>query len=257
MKAVQVLLPADTEQITRALRRSMDAKELQMYDLALFCETEMLKAHKAKAHLAGCLMGAAMNEALLALMCLRYESTVRQTTQYKHSTKRKQGRSYREVIGDWHFDQFICVAEDCEWIPSEIVDQNFKTALAEGFLELAPISHPELTEEQLRGGAESFYTSPGTAMLRMCQMLRNSIHAGRWIKSKGAFMAENFMQWCEFATHLNGEIRLCLLNMILNRDLPKVVEQMEQVAKTRDQLPPDYREMFDSIVRTELGQPAT
>jgi hypothetical protein len=45
MKAVQVLLPADTEQITRALRRSMDAKELQMYDLALFCETEMLKAH--------------------------------------------------------------------------------------------------------------------------------------------------------------------------------------------------------------------
>src|ERR1035438_855611 len=109
-----------------------------MFDLALFCEQETIKAQQAEAHFAACLMGAAMNEALLAMMCLRYERDVIATKQFGHSTRKKPSRLFREVISEWSFEQFIGVAEECRWIPSDIVDVNFKTALSDGFRELMP-----------------------------------------------------------------------------------------------------------------------
>jgi hypothetical protein len=143
LRNLQSVFPASPEKIVEAMRRCMDAKELQMYDLALFCEQEMIRAQQAKAHFSACLMGAAMNEALLALMCLKYEPDVIATKQFKYSTKKKP-RPFRDVIAEWKFEQFITIAEEREWIPSEIVDQNVKIALAEGFRELMPITHPEM-----------------------------------------------------------------------------------------------------------------
>ena len=217
LQAMQEVVQLEPGELIDAMRRYMDAHQLRMFDLALLCEQETIKAQTAGAHLAACLMGAAMNEALLALMCLKYEPEASATKQFTYS-KRKKLRPFREVISDWHFEQFIGVAEECNWIPSQIVDDEIKAALAEGFKELMPISHPEMSASDVARGAQAFFIYPGTAMLRMTQTLRNAIHAGRWMKSSSPLVAEHFTQWCQLATHLCGEIRLCLLKLIAERD---------------------------------------
>jgi hypothetical protein len=187
MASIGGLIALTPEEILRGMRHVMDPKELQMFDLADFCEGETIKAQNANAHFAACLMGAAMNEAILAFMCLRFESDVRATKQFGYST-RKRPREFREVVGDWSFEQFISVAEQLEWIPAHIVDEPYKDVLAEGFRELMPVTHPEMSSEEIEAGASSFYKFPGTAMLRMTQELRNAVHAGRWLRGKAGFV---------------------------------------------------------------------
>jgi hypothetical protein len=251
VRSLQSILPASPEEITNAMRQCMDAKQLQMFDLAHFCEQETIRAQEAKAHFAACLMGAAMNEALLALMCLKYEPDVVATSQFKYST-RKKPRPLRDVIADWSFEQFIKVAEEREWIPAGIVSQEIKTALAGGFRELMPITHPEMTEEAITRGAESFFVYPGTAMLRMTQELRNAIHAGKWMRSKNTFVAEHFTEWCHFATILSGEIRLCLLHLMVERDSKVANDKMLALTKMLDGLSPECRLIFEEQVRAKL-----
>jgi len=247
----QSLLPTSPEEIRQAMRQCMDTKELLMFDLALFCEQETIRAQQSGAHFAACLMGAAMNEALLALMCLRYELDVVATNQFMHST-RKKPRPFRDVISDWSFEQFIKVAEEREWIPAEIVSQDIKIALAEGFRGLMPITRPEMTKEEIEKGAESFFQHPGTAMLRMTQDLRNAIHAGKWMRGKSSFVPEYLTQWCHFATLLSGEIRLCLMHLIMQRDSRGAEDKMLEVKKMREKLPPEYRALFDEELQTTL-----
>ena len=251
VRNLQCILPTSPEEITKAMRQCMDAIELRMFDLAHFCEQETIRSQKAEAHLAACLMGAAMNEALLALMCLQYESDVTTTTQFRYST-RKKPRPFRDVIADWKLEQFIKVAEEREWISAGIVSEEIKIALAEGFRELMPITHPEMTEEAIMRGAESFFVYPGTAMLRMTQDLRNAIHAGKWMRSKSPFVAEHFTQWCHFATHLSGEIRMCLLHLIMKRNSKVATEKMLELSEMLDKLPPAYRALFEEQVRAQL-----
>lgn len=253
IEAVQNVLPASSEELQEAMRRYMDPQELQMYDLAHFCEQETIKAQQAEAHFAACLMGAAMNEALLALMCLRYERDVSATKQFGYSTRKEPTRPFRDVVGAWSLEQYITVAEECEWIPSGIVNEDVKIALSEGFRELIPITHPEMTAEQIERGANSFFAFPGTAMLRMTQTLRNAIHAGRWLRNKSTFVAEHFTQWCHFATLLSGEIRLCLLHLIMRRTTEVFADQMKELAYLRDQLPTEYKSLFEKQLRVQMG----
>ena len=252
LRKLQTVISIDPKEIADGMRRLMDAKELQMFDLALFLEGETIKAQNAGAHLAACLMGASMNEALLALMCLRYEIDVIATKQYENSTRKNKTRPFRDVLGNWKFEQFITVAEEKEWIPASIVSQEVKVALAEGFRELMPITHPEMTEEEISRGAASFFAYPGTAMLRMTQSLRNAVHAGRWMRNKIAFVAEHFTDWCHFATLLSGEIRLCLLHLIVQRDSRVAAERLAKVAEMLNGLPPAFRAVVEEQVRIKL-----
>jgi hypothetical protein len=248
VRSLQSIVPGSPEEIIQAMRRFMDPRELQMFDLGLFCEQETIRAQKAEAHLAACLMGAAMNEALLALMCLKYEPEVGATRQFTYST-RKKPRPFRDVIADWSLEQFIKVAEELEWIPAGIVSQDIKVALAEGFRELMSITHPEMTEEAITQGAASFFVFPGTAMLRMTQDLRNAIHAGKWLRSKRPFVGEHFADWCHWATILSGEIRMCLLHLVVERDLKVAADKMSKLAKMLGELPPEYKLLFEDEVR--------
>jgi len=252
LRAVQQVVEAEPEELIRMMRQCMDAQQLRMFDLALLCEAETIKAQGAGAHLAACLMGAAMNEAVLALMCLKYEPEVVATKQFVYST-RKKPREFRDVISDWRFEQFITVAEECDWIPREIVSEDIKMALAEGYKELMPVTHPEMTQPEIARGAESFYSYPGTAMLRTAQNLRNAIHAGRWMKSRSPLIVEDFTQWCQLATHLCGEIRLCLLKRVVDRDLKTAHEQMKRLSTTLDKLPPEFRALFQEEVKAQLN----
>lgn len=246
------LVPSGPEDVLAAIRQQMDPLELQMFDLATFYEQEVIKAQQAEAYLAACLMCGAMNEALLALMCIKYESEVTSTSQYRNSTHKKP-RPFRDVIGDWHFEQFINVAEECNWIPANIVDDRAKTALADGFRELMPITHPTMSEEEIERGAQAFFQYPGTALLRFTQDLRNSIHAGRWMRTKRQFVAEHFAEWCRFGTLLAAEVRMCLLHLIATRDTSKVADQLEQLNQMLDQLPPEYKKLFEENIRAKLN----
>jgi hypothetical protein len=252
LEALMCLGPSSPEDILATMRREMDPLELQMFDLATFYEQEVIKAQKAEAHLAACLMCGALNEALLAFMCLRYEPEVSATSQYNFSTRKRQ-RPFREVIADWHFEQFIKVAEENNWIPHDIVDDNVKTALADGFRELMPITHPNMTEQEIEQGAQAFFQYPGTALLRLTQNLRNSIHAGKWMRSKRPFVAEHFIEWCRFGTVLGAEVRMCLLHLIMQRDTKKFSDKISQLNKMLDKLPPEYRKLFEEQFRAKLN----
>jgi hypothetical protein len=242
----------NSEELSSSMRRFMDPKELEMFDLAIYLEGETIRAQNAGAHLAACLMGASMNEAFLALMCLKYETDVMETKQYKYSTQKKKARAFREVLGDWKLEQFITVAEEREWIPADIVSEDVKVALAEGFRELMPITRPEMTEEEISSGAASFFAYPGTAMLRMTQKLRNAVHAGRWMRGKTPFVAEHFEEWCQFATRLSGEIRDCLLHLVLQRDSKKAAEKLSKLSEMLNRLPPNLRADFKNQMAEKL-----
>ena len=251
MRTFESLLSVSPDEIIQAMRRFMDQKELQMFDLAHFCEQETIKAQQAGAHFAACLMGAAMNEALLALVCLKYETEVMATNQFKYST-RKKPRPFRDVIANWRLEQFLNVADECKWIPAAIVDKGLKLALAEGFRELMPVTHPELTEEEIARGAESFLLYPGTAMMRMTQELRNCIHAGKWIRGKSSFVAERLSEWCHLGTILSGEIRLCLLHLIMRRDVPIGLKKISEAINTLDALTPESKALLEKYLKAEL-----
>ena len=208
-----------TRETLDVLRSIMDPKHLLVYDLALQCETEMLKCHEATAYFAGCLMGAAMNEALLSLLCMFYEDDVKNTPQYARSTKKGGPSTFRKIVGTWGLDQFINVAEELSWIPNDVVAPEFVLPLSDAYRELTAISHPELLPHEIEKRATAFRTSRGYAMLRMVQDLRNTIHSGRWIRGERVLNVAHF-DWCRIAIVVSAEIRSCLLHLIVQRNVP-------------------------------------
>ena len=222
---------AETGEATGFLRFIMDPTQLSIYDLALQCETEMLKCNSAEAYFAGCLMGAAMNEALLSLICLFYPTEVKNTKQYGWSTKKGKRSSFQEVVGSWKLEQFIKVAEELDWIPREVVAPQFVTPLSDAYRELAAISDPKSSTADVAAGAALFEVSPGPAMLRMIQDLRNSIHSGRWIKGGQVLHAFHFDGWCRIAIHVSGEIRNCLIHRITQKSVAVLAAAVESFEK--------------------------
>jgi hypothetical protein len=100
---------ADDLGVNGLLRSIMDPKHVAVYELALRCETEMYKCEEAGAYLAGCLMGAAMNEACLSLLCLSYKADVQTTHHYRNAKLRE---AYDAMVGHWKFEHLIRVAKE-------------------------------------------------------------------------------------------------------------------------------------------------
>ena len=221
-------MPVEVPESADILRAIMDPKQLLIYDLALRCETEMLKCNGAEAYFAGCLMGAAMNEALLMLLCLFYTDEVKSTRQYGWSTKKDKRSAFRDVVGTWKLDQFIRVAEELAWISNDVVAPEFVIPLADAYRELAPISNPEMDPDDIEKGAAAFHAAPGPAMLRMIQDLRNSIHSGKWIRGERLLRAPDFDGWCRIAIHVSAEIRNCLIYLMAQKNVALVT-----LAKTK------------------------
>ncbi len=252
MGALQLPIGSD---LTIVYRNLMKPSQVNLLDLALFCESEMIKSNQSGAHLSSCLMGAAMNEAFLAVMCLLFEQQVRGTRKFHHSTKKLKNFVYCDVVATWSLEQFICVAEECDWISPNIVDKNFITALADSFRELAPVTHPELSEEDVEKRAQSFFAAPGPSMLRTTQMLRNSIHAGKWMRQPGTFDAKVFEVWCRFATVLCGEIRLCLMHHVMAHLANVASAEFSKMQEMLTKLPPEAIPFIELQMREKLNCP--
>jgi hypothetical protein len=216
----------------------------------------MVKSNNAGAYFSSSLMGAAMCEAMLALMCLVFETDVRETRQFHHSTKKLNTVIYRSVVSNWSFEQFICVSEECNWIPANIVEKDIITGLADGFRELMPMSHPEMSEEEIERGAATFLDNPGSAILRMTQTLRNSIHAGSWLRRRTSFDADAFEGWCRLAISLSAEIRLCLMHQFMSRVGNVANVALEKLKQQIAQLPEEALPFIEAEMREKLNSPS-
>jgi hypothetical protein len=229
----------ETEEATDFLRTIMDPTQLLIYDLAVQCETEMLKCNTAEAYFAGCLMGAAMNEALLSLACLFYPTEVENTKQYTWSMRKGKRGTFVDA-------------------------PEFVTPLSDAYRELATVSDPKLSTADIERGAAAFEVPPGPAMLRMIQDLRNSTHSGRWIKGGRALHAFHFDGWRRIAIHVSGEIRNCLIHHISQKNvglLTSAVENFQSiVANLRTRMladgwaPAEFDRVIESIWAEVLEQ---
>ena len=248
-------------QVTQALRQIMDPKQVVVNDLALRCETEMIACDKAGQFLSGCLMGAAMNEALIALRCLIFEDRVKQT---QHYAKAQQRETYAAMVGNWKFEHLIRVVDELSWIPNDVVAPEMLAALVEVYRELMPVSRPEMPAEKIESGAGEFKTRPGTAMLRLIQDLRNSIHAGAWIRGNRVLDITHFEGWCRVAIHVSAEIRDCLLHVISVAGMPKFdrsvavfseqILQLKERFKSAGKDPSEVDELIKDMFANELAQ---
>ena len=222
-------------QVTDTLRQIMNPKQVMVFDLALRCETEMITCDKNRAYFSGCLMGAAMNEALISLLCLLFEGRVKQTQQY---AKAQHRATYAAMVGNWKFEHLIRVVDELHWIPADVVAPEMLVALTEIYRELMPISYPGMSTEEIDAGAGEFRTRPGMAMLRLIQDLRNSIHAGQWIRGHRVLDLTHFEGWCRVATYVSAEIRNCLFHVICVEGMPTFSRQIaqlnEQIAKLKE-----------------------
>lgn len=205
------------------LRSIMDPKLVAVYELALRCETEMYKCEQAGAYLAGCLMGAAMNEACLSLLCLSYKADVQKTHHYRNAKLRE---TYEAMVGHWKFEHLIRVAKELGWMPNDVVDAPTVAALLEAYRELMPASYPTISQAEIETGEAEFHTSPGIAMLKLIQELRNSIHSGNWIRGKRRLDDSHFDGWCRIAIRVSAETRNCLLHFLAETNSSLLQEQM-------------------------------
>jgi hypothetical protein len=259
MTAELLHLQTGTDETRDVMRAIMDPKHLLVYDLALQCEEEMLKCSAASAYFAGCLMGAAMNEALLSLLCMFYEDDVKNTSQYARSTKKGKPSTFRKIVGTWGLDQFINVAEQLSWIPNNVVAPEFVLPLSDAYRELAAISHPELLPHEIERRTVAFRTSPGSAMLRMLQDLRNTIHSGKWIRGERALNVAH-LDWCRIAIFVSAEIRSCLLHLMVQRNIPVLEAAKARFDEAMEKLRSDWvaagREPadFERMVREKFNE---
>ncbi|HEY1219285.1 MAG TPA: hypothetical protein VGF03_10135 [Bryobacteraceae bacterium] len=250
-------LDEERGQLTDVLRQIMDPKQVMVYDLALRCETEMLACERQQAYFSACLMGAAMNEALISLLCLLFEDRVTQTQRY---SKAKQRETYALVVGRWSFEDLVCVADELYWIPDHIVAPEMMAPLAAVYRELMPISDPEMSAEEIDARAGKFTTRPGLAMLRLVQELRNSIHAGPWIRGQRVLNLTHFEGWCRIATRVSAEIRDCLFHVMVVEGMPKfnrqVAEFEEHISGIKERLASEGKDPdeVDGLVKKMLGE---
>jgi hypothetical protein len=256
---VSNVLPSGTskESMTQLMRSAMDKKQLLLYDLATFCELEMVRCSESKSYFAGCLMGAAMIEALLMLLCLMFQDDVVLTRQYFHSTQKKKDRNYKEVVEGWTLQQLIAVSEQLGWIPKEIVDNSFTEVLSESFKELMGMTHPEMSKEEVEHRALALRENPGLAMLGLTQELRNSIHGGRWVRGKTAFDPKAFEVWCHFGIHLCAEMRDCLFSHMFSKKLDAAEKGFRKLDELIANLPendrPQFKAMVEAVMKKQLG----
>lgn len=180
---------------------------VKLRHLCAFYEAEMFRCAKADSHFAACIMGGAVVESFLALTCFMNECYVKETSKFK---KNRDG-SFEQTISRWDLNELIETAADLRWIPVDLVDDEFATALAEGYREIAVQLDPTATSEQVDRAVHLIETDPAFALMKMLHRMRNHIHGGRCMRKGIQLGGENQSEWFKLAMVATAEIRNCLL----------------------------------------------
>lgn len=178
--------------------------------LAMLYEREMIACRDGKAHYAACVMGAAMIEAFLLLLCLLNPDTVQGTRRYKDRIGKKS-QDFESIIARFGMEDFIEISAELNWIPTALVSDEWKQSLPAAFLELVAGRYPNMSKLERETRAKSLTDNPAYSLMLILNMMRKRLHAGNWVKQDHALENEEaFSGWAQVALVAAAHIRDCL-----------------------------------------------
>lgn len=180
--------------------------------LCVVYEREMIACSDAKAYFAACVMGAAMLEALLLLLCMVNENTVKLTKRYlKRSGKRVE--NFETTIYSFGLEDLVEISAELGWIPPSLIDDEWKKMLPEAYLELAATRYPNTSKRDRQASANSLVANPAYSLMFILNMMRNRMHSGRWLRERHQLENEAaFSGWAQVALVAAAHIRDCLIS---------------------------------------------
>ncbi len=179
--------------------------------LAVFYEAEMLRCRDAGAFYAGCVMGAAMIESLLLLLCLQKASDVSATKSFMRRCG-TAGKDFSRQLHSLGFDDLISISAELNWIPSDLVSEEWKQGLGDTFKEVVIERGTHMSKAEREERAAALRDMPAYSLMLLLNHLRNRIHGGRWLKERQQFTSEAaFQGWAQAAIVGAAHIRDCIL----------------------------------------------
>ena len=118
---------------------------------------------------------------------------------------------FKEVIFQLGLGDLAEVAGELNWIPSHLVNEGWRTALSESYLEIAKERLPNKSKTARSESAYSLEVNAGYSLLLLLNSMRNRLHPSRWLKEKAKLESEEaFIAWSHAVMLASGEIRDCL-----------------------------------------------
>jgi hypothetical protein len=203
--------------------------------LCVLYEREMLACRDGKAYFSACVTGASMIEALLLLLCMLNPSAVKSTKRYKKRAG-KHMECFDQNIHCFGLDDFVEISAELNWISPSVVSDEWKKALPDAYREIAATRQPNLSKAARESHAHSLAANPGYSLMFLLNMMRNRLHAGKWIRNSYALESEDaFSEWAQVALVAAGHIRDCLIRQHQESLVAFCKEMMLERLKKRDQ----------------------
>jgi hypothetical protein len=179
--------------------------------LAVLYEKQMLACRDAKAYFPACVMGAAMLEAFLILLCMLNPEGVKKTDCYKGRIG-KRTADFERTICNLGFEELVEISAELNWVPASLISADWKAALPEAFIEIVKERRPNMSRDERTRRSESLVINPAYSLMLLLNMMRNRIHPGRWVRERHVLKDENaFGEWAQVALVGAAHIRDCLL----------------------------------------------
>ena len=179
--------------------------------LAVLYEKQMLACRDAKAYFPACVMGAAMLEAFLLLLCMLNQENVKETDCYKGRIS-KRATDFEQAICYFGFDDLVEISAELNWVPASLISSDWKTALPDAYKEIVKERRPNMSKAERTRRSQSLAVHPAYSLMLLLNTMRNRIHPGRWVRERHVLKVEYaFSEWAQVALVGAAHIRDCLL----------------------------------------------
>ena len=217
---------------------SMLPKEIgTLFKLCKMYEAELLSCQESEAFFSGSILGACMIEGLLACLCLLNEDSVSSSQRYQRYLSNRSKITFERAISSMGLGDLADVALEMNWIPADIVSEQWRPFLSEVYLEIAAERTPNRSKVARAENAEAIRQNSGYCLLVFLNMLRDRAHPGRWLKEGHQLESPDaFAGWSRGAMLASGELRNCLLARFMNDAMttlvPSLLTKIKVVSKS-------------------------
>lgn len=184
-----------------------------LYLTTLFYSQEADRCRSVGAYFSACLMTSSAIESLLAVLCLTSQKDVEVLPAYK---KFRGKGSYEERILNADFQNYIEVASQLGWIPSDAVSSDVLDTAVQDFPLMAANLYPTLSDESRREQLDTFKKDPGIEMLRLLQHMRNLVHGSRWVRLQIKIDSQRMEDDSKFIYVIAYQVMYCLISTFTN-----------------------------------------
>jgi hypothetical protein len=196
--------------------------------LVTFYEAEMLRCRDSKAYYAGCVMGAAMLESLLLMLCMEKISDVRSTSVLADRAN-VEDRELKRKLYSLGFEDLINISAELNWLPKDLISDEWKQGLAEAFKEVVIENRVHMSKMDREQRASALTETPAYSLMLLLNQLRNRIHGGRWLKEGRKFTSEEALsEWAQAAIVGAAHIRDCYITAHMQTVLAPVQNEMKK-----------------------------